>query len=318
MAELLRLSNSESAKFRRCRRAWYLGYYRRLKSRALHGPGTPISIGNAVHDALANYYDPSVKADPVKYAQAQYAQAYEDAPSQVTELQKEEQLVTIMLEGYIEWLGATGIDGDLQITGTEQMVELQLVPEIGDYGPVNLLSKLDAPVLRVSDSAKLALEHKTVGSLDAPLALLKLDTQLLTEHLVRFLDSIEKGATPEEALDQCHGILYNMLRKVKRTPSAKPPFFDRVDVPHNIHELRNHWRHVVNQAREIQAIKLRLDAGADHHDVCPPSPRRDCSWDCDFFKVCVMADDGSDFEGALAALYEEHDPLERYFDTETL
>lgn len=307
---LLRLSNSEMGAWRRCPRKWYLATYRRLKPKAGEKPGSSLHIGNTVHDALAAYYGD--RTDPVAFAQGALDFEAAAQPEFTDEYRKTRELVTAMLEGYIEWLAETGADGDLRLLGAEKMVEVPLVEG------VNLLSKLDAPVERISDGARLALEHKTVSSLDQPLPLLKIDTQLLTEHLARFLHARTEGASNEEAYDQCHGVLYNMLRKVKRTASAKPPFYDRIDVPHNIHELRSHWRHVLALAREIQDATARLDAGEEHHTVCPPSPRRDCTWDCPFFKVCVMADDGSDFEGALSALYEERDPLERYENTEEL
>lgn len=303
----LRLSNSEMQCFRDCRRKWWLSIYRRLTPIAGEaGPGTNLHIGNTVHEALAHYY--AGLGDPVAFAEASYSAEVTTDMMHADAIEKERALVVAMLTGYLEWLGDTGSDGDLQIVGTESTVEVQLVEGI------TLLSKLDAPVERVSDGAKLALEHKTVQSIEQPLPLLKLDTQLLTEHLARFLHAKAAGATAEEAYEQCHGILYNMLRKVKRTSTAKPPFYDRIDVPHNIHELRNHWRHVLATARSIQDATARLDAGEDHHTVVPPSPSRECTWKCSMFKVCVMADDGSDFEGALKALYRERDPLERYAD----
>lgn len=310
MTDLLRLSNSEIAAYRRCKRKWYLGTYRRLRPRASDAPGSSLHIGNLVHDALAEYYASGV--DPVSYAEGTIDAESAGLPEAHKEFEKERGLVSAMLSGYLEWLEETGADGDLRILGAETRVEVKLVPG------VNLLAKLDAPVERISDGAKLALEHKTTQSLEQPLPLLKLDSQFLTEHLARFLHAMEEGATAAEAYDQCHGILWNALRKVKRTASAKPPFYARIDVPHNIHELRNHWRHVLAAASEIQVATLALDAGADHHKVAPPTPQRDCTWSCPFFKVCVMHDDGSDVEGAIQALYEERDPLERYEDTEEL
>jgi len=312
----LRLTNSEMGSFRRCRRKWYLGEYRRLKSREGNAPGSALEIGNLVHDSLAPYYDPEVRADPLEVARGMIDARIEEAPEWQVEIEKDWKLVEAMLSGYLEWLADTGADGDLVIEGSETFAEAPLTETA--YGEVTLLSKLDAPVTRKSDGARLALEHKTVQSLDQLLPLMKLDTQFLTEHLVRFLDAIEKGADQDEAYDQCHGVLLNMLRKVKRTASAKPPFYDRMTVPHNIHELRNHWRHVVSYATQIQSAKARLDEGESHQTVCPPSPRKECTWDCPFFRVCVMADDGSDFDGALDNLYEEHDPLERYLGAKPL
>jgi hypothetical protein len=309
---VLRLTNSEMKEYRRCKRKWWLSTYRRLAPRAPELPNTPLSIGNLVHDALANYYDPQARTDPVEYAERWAQTQIELNPETEVESTKEIELVRAMLSGYLEWLGETGADADIEVLGVERQVEVALVDG------VNLLTKLDAPIQRRSDGAKLAFEHKTVASLDQPFVALKHDTQLLTEHLGLFLDARSKGATNEEAYEQCHGILYNMLRKVKRTASAKPPFYGREDAPHNLFELRAHWHHVVAIAAEITTSRAALDAGQAHHAVVPPNPTRDCKWDCPFFKMCVMLDDGSDAEGALHDLYEERDPLRRYEGSEPL
>jgi hypothetical protein len=60
-----------------------------------------------------------------------------------------------------------------------------------------------------------------------------------------------------------------------------------------------------------------LNAGADPQDVAYPSPRDTCSWDCDYFAVCPMFDDGSRAEDMLTGLYHEVDPLARYEHLET-
>lgn len=301
----LRLSNSEMKEYQRCRRKWYLSTYRRLGVKRI-APGTPFAIGDLVHDSLAAYYEDG--SDPVEFAKARIAARIKEDPTEEIALEKDRELATIMLQGYLEWLEETGADSDLIVEGTETMVEVPLVEG------VTLISKLDAPVMRESDGMKMALEHKTVQSLSDPLTTMKINSQFLTEHLARFLLEKERGATPDEAITACAGILVNALRKVKRGPSSKPPYYGRVDVTHNVHELRSHWVHVVAIAGEIRATRARLDAGESHHTSCMPNPTNDCSWDCPFFKVCAMADDGSDFEGALANLYVERDPLERYAD----
>lgn len=309
---MLRLTNSEMSCFRRCKRKWYLTYYRGLRPKANTEYGSPISIGNLVHDSLAHYYDPMIRLDPVLYAQSQVDEAKTENPGYEIEIDKEWKLVEAMLIGYLEWLEDTGSDSDLRLLGSETFVEVNVPEEkSGVEGGFSILSKLDAPVEQVSDGAKLALEHKTVASLDQPLQSLKIDTQLLTEHLVRFLDAIDKGASSEEAYDQCHGILYNMLRKVKRTAAARPPFYGRETVPHNIHELRNHWLHVIAIAREIIHVQRQLPT-VPHHLIVPPSPGMDCKWSCPFFKICHMFDDNSRVEEAIEAMYDVDDPLKRY------
>lgn len=315
----LRLSNSEMAVFRRCKRKWYLSYYRRLVPKARSPYMSPISIGNLVHDALAAFYDPEQRTHPVKYVTDRLQAELDENMGYEPEIRKQWDLADAMLSGYVDWLEETGADSNLRFLGSERFVEVPVSEEkSGVTGGFTILSKLDAPVEQISDGAKLALEHKTVQSLVQPLELLRIDTQLLTEHLVRFLDAIEKGAETQEAYDQCHGILYNMLRKVKRTAAAKPPFYGREVAPHNVHELRNHWRHVVSIAKEIEEAHTRLDAGEDHHDVVPPSPDRSCSWQCQFFKVCPMFDDNTRVEDAVDAMFEVGDPLARYDGSEPL
>ena len=87
-------------------------------------------------------------------------------------------------------------------------------------------------------------------------------------------------------------------------------------MPHNIHELRNHWKHVVSIAREISETTERLSNEEDHQFVAPPSPGMDCKWSCPFFRVCAMFDDNSRVEDAIEAMYEEVNPLERYEGSE--
>lgn len=315
----LGLSNSEMQVFSRCRRRWYLGHYRRMKPRVDPAAGSAISVGNLVHDALAAYYDPTASIDPVVYAEAALKVAIEETPSNETDLRKEFALVSAMLKGYMEWLETEGADADLTIIGSEQTVRVPLRGLDGQEIGVTLLSKLDAPVERKSDGMRLALEHKTTGSLTEPLIGFRINSQFLTEHLARFLNSMEAGMTAEQAYEDCPGILVNLLKKSKRTATAKPPFYARLEVPHNIHELRNHWKHVVAIATEIAETERRLDAGEDHHTAAPKNAIPDrCKWECEFFRLCPLFDDGSDAEGALHAIYEERDPLERYADAHEL
>lgn len=112
------------------------------------------------------------------------------------------------------------------------------------------------------------------------------------------------------------GALYNMLRKVKRTAKANPPFYGRVEVRHNVHELRSYYARVWATVADIAKLEHDLGQGYDHRAVAYPNPTRDCSWRCEFFNVCTMFDDGSDAEGMLKAFYHEADPLDRYQEDE--
>jgi len=109
--------------------------------------------------------------------------------------------------------------------------------------------------------------------------------------------------------------IYNMLRKVKRTKSANPPFYMRYEVYISDAELRAFWARLWSEITDIIASEARLAAGEDHRVVVYPSPRRDCSWDCDFRMVCPMFDnDLADPEHVLAMNFEHKDPLTYYYD----
>lgn len=312
--EVLRLSNSEMNDFRRCKRRWWLRWMRELAPREVQF-GTPSSLGTLVHSGLEALYSiPS--QDPVAEVTRIVEADIEKWPVREDDLRKDLEWATSMLEAYLQWIAEEGKDADLElISGGEasRMTPLGAGTRRADGSEVSVLvmAKLDAHVRKISDSSVWALEHKTVQSLDQPLATLKLNTQALTQHLVEFLSL---KADPEaDPSHRASGTLWNMLKKSKRTARAKPPFYHREEVRHNEHELRSHWYHVASIAQGIVTLTEQLSATPSaHHFHAPPSPNMNCSWDCPFFRVCNLLDDGGDIEGALSDLYVRVDPLERY------
>lgn len=290
--------------WRRCRRKWWLGYYRGLQRQTV-AFNRPLSIGSRVHRVLEAYYIPGLdRPDPMEFFRAGVERDVEEFTAFEKAIRKEADLCEAMLEGYLQWLEEEGADADLKVIQSEAEMEVPLIEG------VTLLSKIDARVERVSDGKRGALEHKTVQSLTDPLPRLQVDSQLLTEHLVEFMTLLEEGREENRA-SFC---LYNMLRKVKRSARAKPPFYGREEVQHNVEELRSHWRHVAQIAEEVKRTHELLDAGTDPQELCYPNVTADCTWDCPFSGPCLSGqfDDGSDVEQHLADEFEVGDPLERY------
>lgn len=308
---VLRLSNSEAANFRRCRRKWYLKNYRGLEPRDRQF-GTPSDLGTRVHNALEKMY--SEGANPEETFRAGIEMDVEAWPVREADIRSDEVLGLRMLEGYREWLEESGADSELEIIGAEVSREVDFC-EVSNGRTqvlVTLLAKLDLHARRFKEI--LAVDFKTVQNF-AVTATLKIDTQMLTQHLVEFLH-LHADLKGHPEIDpngiRATGTIYRMIRKVKRTAAAKPPFFKEEVVRHNDAELRAHWNHMAGVAGDIARTREGLDTGLPVQQVAYPSPKRECSYDCEFFKVCVMADDGSDFEGVLADNYREHDPLQRY------
>lgn len=308
-------SNSEMQTWKRCRRKWWLAYYRHLGLAATRPTG-PLALGTRIHRALAEVYKPN-PGDPMVMLEKTILEDLELFDEEAVEIEKEAELARIMLEGYIEWVAETGVDHGLTIVGAEQRVEV----ESGIPG-VRLVGKLDVRVTRDSDRVQLFLDHKTVQNLTEPVRTLHLDEQMLHYHLLEYMEYLrlkaeaQRDGTPEPAARHTDGGLYNMLRKVKRTDRAKPPFYDRVEVRHNINELRAYWIRAHAVVETIENARKALDAGANHLAVAFPTPHRNCTWDCEFFAVCPMFDDGSNAEGLLETYYVAVDPLARYGEEE--
>lgn len=304
-----RLTHSEMAVWKRCRRKWWLAFYRRLQLKEPPLTGAR-AIGTRLHHALAAYYStPSqnpydvliatIDEDRAILAERQDAEGLDD-------LAKDAELALAMLEGYFQWVQETGADEGLQIVAPETKVDVA-----SGHPGVNLLGKLDVRVRRIVDSAQLFIDHKSVGSLTEPLKTLHMNEQMLMYHLLEYLDAVGRGEHVNSA-----GGLYNMLRKVKRTARANPPFFDRAEVRHNRHEIESFFIRVHGQIHDILEAQRRLDAGEDHRFVVYPTPTGNCSWDCDFFGICPLFDDGSRVEDLVSDYYTEGDPHARYEDAD--
>lgn len=308
--EPLKISNSEIQLFKDDRRQWYLAYYRRLRYKKLFDDVAGAKeLGTRVHTILESAYSSDIsplltlkdvyESDIAKYTEA-------GVPSElITSLEKEHALAHAMVSGFVDWIEENGVDDGIEVVAVEDVIEVKSHIE-GVYWK----GKMDQRVVRESDGARLFRDWKTVADMKTPALMLPHDEQMKFYHLLEYLDARAKtGGEPQWRTD---GALYFMLKKVKRTSTAKPPFYGQLEVHHNIHEIRNMYKRVAKVTEEIVDTRRALDAGGDHQYLCPPRPNRDWTWKNDFFPVMTLMDDGSDFEGMLSEYYETHDPDERY------
>lgn len=309
IGEKLTVSNSEIQTWKACRRKWFLVYYKELGLRRMDSEFVgPRSLGSRIHLVLDALYTSEI--NPVDMLNSLYQEdivlltAYNRA-DEIIALQKEQDLARAMIEGFLMWREEEGIDVGMKLVSAEEVVQ---VPS-GIEG-IDLRGKLDQRWYREMDGARLFRDWKTVAEFKTPAALLPLDEQMKFYHLLEYLDSMDKtGGEPQWRTD---GYMYTMLRKVKRTATAKPPFYEQIEQGHNMHELRSMWKRVHKVLEEIMDIRIALDAGGDHQYLAPPRPSRDCTWACDFYTVCSMMDDGSNWVGLLEEYYTHIDPHERY------
>jgi RecB family exonuclease len=297
------LSNSEMSTFTRCRRKWYLGSYLGLRPKMRSYTG-PLALGSRVHAALEAYYTDGRDPVEVNHELAHVDRLkLLDEGRDIFELDNEADLGRIMLEGYMSWLADTGADSDIEVIGAEQTVTADILD-----GDVRLIGKLDMRIRRLTDGVRMFVDFKTVGGGFGEFAkFAQMDPQQLYYHL---LETLQPGTDGTD--ERTDGGMYRLLKKVKRTASARPPFYEQIEVRHNAISVRNMWFRVHGAASDILHVKRQLDLGAQHHVVAYPTPNRDCSWSCAFFQVCPMMDDGSAAEQFFEDFFERGNSLERY------
>lgn len=317
--ETWRVSNSELGTFAWCKRNWWLTYYKRLGLQR-EDPVSAAGLGTLVHIGLEVWHDPDEDCDglqgeraiaTVRERIAEDSAHFAENVAKVAKIEKQGALAITMLEGYFEWLEETGADMGIETISVEEKLEL---PVPGLPG-VHLLGKLDRRIRRELDGARMFMDHKTVQSIDQTVSLAYMQPQFRHYHMLEYLKFLaEREAGNTEPFERTDGVLINMLRKVGRGKTAKPPFYGREDVRHNVTVLRSHWTQVIGQILAILETREALDNGADHQEVVPPNVSRDCEWRCIFRPICPMFDDGSDVRSVIQLHYTETDPLARYSD----
>lgn len=311
------VSNSEVQTFLRCRRKWWLAWYLGLRPK-LESPTGVRAIGDRVHRALAKWYvtEDSERTDSRDALEEEiitdwhllvdhYGGTSEVPPGVATDFHKDADLERAMISGYVQWLEETGADANIRTLASERYIQVRF-PVTGETLPVYLIGKLDARVQRVSDDVKLFIDHKTVGDFIRKTRTLHMDPQMLHYHLIEFLSL-------EDSDERCDGALYNMLRRVKRTAKANPPFYQRTEVRHNYHELQSYTLKLQGIISDMLITEQALTASMAHPSTLAyPHPTGDCSWDCDFINVCPLFDDGSRVGDMIREYFAQGDPLSYY------
>ena len=297
------LSNSEIQVFKDCRRKWWLNYYRRLQPKQKDYTGA-LALGSRIHEALDQYYSSDgevglldAHAALVKSDMAKLVADYRDT----FDLEAEAELGRIMLEGYLQWMDDEGIDSNLEKISNEEIITMPLF-----NGEVILQGKLDMRVRRKTDGVRMFRDFKTVGGSFSDFAnQAQMNEQILTYMMLEHAQNLVPGERSE-------GGIFTMLKKVKRTANAKPPFFEQIEVRHNVFTMRSFWQRIHGTIADLMGVKKALDQGADPNYVAYPRPTKDCKWKCQFYNVCPLIDDGSAAEAAIEQMYVVADPYGYY------
>ena len=297
------LSNSEIQVFKDCRRKWWLNYYRRLMPKKKDYTGA-LALGSRIHEALDQYYSSDGVIDLLD---AHTALVNKDMDTLVAEfrdtsaLEAEAELGRIMLEGYLQWMDEEGIDSNLDKISNEEIISMPLF-----NGDVILQGKLDMRVRRKNDGVRMFRDFKTVGGSFSDFgSQAQMNEQILTYMLLEHAQNTDPSERSE-------GGIFTLLKKVKRTANARPPFYEQIEVRHNVFTMRAFWQRIHGAISDLIGVKKALDEGADPNFVAYPRPTKDCKWKCQFYTICPLIDDGSAAEAAISEMYEVSDPYGYY------
>ena len=301
MSDPIRISNSEIQTFKDCRRRWWLTYYRRMKPKVRNFTGA-LALGSRIHEALDRHYSTGqdlleAHAELVKEDLKKLTDTYQDT----SKMETEAELGHIMLEGYLEWVEQEGIDAELEMISTEEILERPMMD-----GKVILQGKIDMRVRRKIDGARMIRDFKTVGGSFADFgSMAHMNEQVKTYMLLDEAQGSEDGTRTD-------GAIFTMLRKVKRGAYAKPPFYDQISVRHNRFTLRAFLEQLEGTLTDMLRVRDALDEGGSHYANAYPTPTKDCKWKCQFFAICPLFDDGSAAEAALSDSFVSSDPYGYY------
>lgn len=299
MGELV-LSNSTIRTYKTCKRHYYLRHYRELGvPKRRHNPTTVAELGTRVHTVLEAFYGYDVPWEvsvPIIYAAAK-----QEHPDYALQLEAEQELVEVMVQGWFDWAAEQGIDHAFEVVATEKTVQYEM--DMGGGRTVTLMGKLDQQVRRKFDDALMFRDWKTCGTFS------KAD-DLIRDEQFRFYSMLWNLIAPEG--ERVGGGLYTQLRRSTQSARSKGPYYQQIAVSYNKDDLRSMWYRTWEVSNEIDRLHQRLDDGENHLAVAYPNPSMSCSWSCPFVNVCHMADDGSRFEDALSNLFENRPPYEYY------
>lgn len=293
---MLKVSPSEIAAFRRCRRKWWLKYHQGWSPK--EQPATSAALlGTRIHAALEAYYGYGI--DALDALDVIYAHERGLRPDAEPDLLAEQDWATTMVSGYLEWAAETGIDEEYDVVEVERALEVPILLSSGEMAIVS--GKLDQIVRRRMDGALCLRDWKTVGTLH------KADLLVLDEQM-RIYSALLTIASDGMRVD---GALYAMLLRSKRTARARGPFYEQVHINYNGAEHMSMLQRLKGVLDDMDRVTRLLNGGLVEHRVAAyPNPMTDrCGWDCSEFKLmCPMFDDNSRVDDAMRAHYVQGDP----------
>lgn len=291
-----------------CPRLGYLGQH--LGLQPVDQPRTgALPFGSRVHLALELWGHSKWTVSPVAVWKKLMDREFEIAEELgwPHELDKESAMGQIMLEGFIDFLESEGIFASWTVISVEKKLHTDITIRLSDGQEVvvRMRGKLDLLSQRNTDGALFVEDYKTTASLTEDALQTKLDESQGPLYVI-----LTRREAPEQWVA---GFILTMLRKVKRGPSSKPPYYARHVEPYSESKLLAAEKNIRAEISQVSSVVDLLDSGANPNDVAPYRPSWACKT-CPFRLPCREMQQGNFVGGERMLLdnYAVGNPLQRY------
>jgi hypothetical protein len=309
---------TERRDFKRCQQRWWWAWRQGLK---------PIESANAlwfgigIHEALAQYYQLGYKRDSKGALEIWDAYCEDDnrviTTTSYEDEHKERKSADVlgrgMLQGYFQHWGE---DRNWDVIAIEKPFTILVPdPDEPDTYVAYYDGTYDGVIYDQRDKQFKILEHKTATSIS--FKHLPLDDQAGSYLWVATEELRHAGLLSRK--QRISGIQYNFLRKAlpddrprnaqglalnkdgSISKSQPPAFFEREFVTRNQMARINMAHRVAEEVHQMGLIR-------EGYMSPMKTPTRDCSWDCSFYELCLLHEDGQDWEEFRDALFRVEDP----------
>jgi len=315
------LRNSERNSLKRCPQKWHWAWRQGLRPKR---DANPLWFGQGIHLALAEWYLNGDERGPHPVETWQKFVADEERYIPIDYEEDEYKFVEAkelgvhMLEGYIEEYGT---DENWDVIATEQTFS-QLIPKVGATRKptkrtalANFVGTVDGVYRDKSSDEIWLMEHKTAKAIFVNH--LPLDDQAGSYFMVA-TEALRKQKLigPKEELQ---GIQYNFLRKGKA--DTRPTNEDGLVInkdgsvskrqPSPLFRREPVWRSKGEREQmktNVQSEVLLMNAFRNKELPLFKNPTRDCSWDCGFYRMCMLHEAGEDWKEYAEAEFVVQDP----------
>lgn len=321
------ITTSERKAFKRCHQRWWWGYRDGLKPSG--AVSSKLWFGGGMHIVLAHWYGPGQKR------RKDWPDVWEDFcdNDDMSNLIRERNadgekewvdarvLGRGMMDGYIDTYGR---DRQWDVVFTEEPMKIMIPhPTIAGRTVGIFQTTFDGVVWDRDEDCFKLLEHKTAAAIQT--SHLDLDEQAGAMWALATTVLRDKGILSSK--ERIAGIEYNFLRKAL-PPTDRPrnakglylnkngsiskqqpaPFFHREFVTRTRVENTTQVRRIAEDMatmRKYRAGKLPLSK----------NPTRDCMWDCDFFALCKLHEQGAEWREFRDSMFKVTDPYFMYRKT---